>query len=386
MESFPETFDTLIVGAGPIGLIAANAFSRAGYSVALVAPPSRPDNLRRTVALMKSSVDFLVELDLWDAVKPHATPLARMVLIDDTGSLFRPPAATFDSAELGLPAFGYTIDVAHLVEILDSSATASGGIVRFSSAVDTIACDTGRATVTLSAGRTVSASLVIGADGRKSVVRKGAGIAAREWTYNQSALTVLLEHERDHDNTSTEFHTREGPFTLVPLPGRHSSLVWLASPGRAQSLHALDDASLSRLIEAQSRSLLGKMRVSGPRALVQMAGLSVAMIARDRLALVGEAAHAFPPIGAQGLNLGIRDVRDLVRSASNAGDPGSTGVIVAYQRKRRRDIFIRTSAVETLNRSLLSPLLPVDFARGFGLLAVSVVKPLRYAVMKHGLG
>jgi 2-octaprenyl-6-methoxyphenol hydroxylase len=117
-----------------------------------------------------------------------------------------------------------------------------------------------------------------------------------------------------------------------------------------------------------------------------MAGLSVSMITRHRAALVGEAAHAFPPIGAQGLNLGMRDVRDLVRSTANASDHGSADILANYQRKRSRDIATRTRAVDTLNRSLLSPLLPVDFARGFGLLAISTVKPLRKFIMRQGLG
>ena len=386
MVSDHKTFDTLIIGAGPVGLVAAIGFARAGHRVALVAPPSTPNGFGRTVALMKSSIDYLAELGLWDAIQPNTAPLARMTLIDDTGSLFRPPPAMFNASEINLPAFGYNIEVEHLVRTLERAAADHSAIIRFTDTVEAISVDTRRATVTLSDCSSLNGSLVVGADGRKSKVRSAAGITAKEWNYAQSALTTVLDHTRDHHDTSTEFHTREGPFTLVPLPGRRSSLVWLASPARAQMLHALDERSLSTRIEAQSQSLLGKIRISGPRGLVPMAGLSVSMITRHRAALVGEAAHAFPPIGAQGLNLGMRDVRDLVRSTANASDHGSADILASYQRKRSRDIATRTRAVDTLNRSLLSPLLPVDFARGFGLLAISTVKPLRKFIMRQGLG
>lgn len=386
MGSDQTTYDTLIIGAGPVGLVAAIAEARRGHRVALVAPPSGPNGLGRTVALMKGSIDYLVELNLWSAIAPHTAPLARLTVIDDTGSLFRPPPAIFNAAEINLPAFGYNVEIEHLVRILELAAAAHSGITRYRETVETVSVDDRRATITLSDRSKLNAALLIGADGRKSKVRSAIGVIAREWSYAQSALTTLLDHTRDHYDTSTEFHTREGPFTLVPLPGKRSSLVWLATPSRAQMLHALPDETLSHKIEAQSQSLLGKVRISGPRGLVPMAGLSVPIIAQRRAALVGEAAHAFPPIGAQGLNLGLRDVRDLVRATAQAGDHGSDVVLADYQRRRSRDIATRTRAVDTLNRSLLSPLLPVDFARGLGLLAISTVKPLRNFAMRQGLG
>jgi 2-octaprenyl-6-methoxyphenol hydroxylase len=309
-----------------------------------------------------------------------------MTLIDDTASLFRPPPAIFNASEIGLDAFGYNIEVDQLVELLEAVAAAQSGLIRFSLAAETFAFEDKRAAVILTDGTRLEAALLVAADGRKSKARASVGITTREWHYHQSAFTTLLEHDVDHRDTSTEFHTREGPFTFVPLPGKRSSLVWLSSPERAKGLFQLDDTALAARIEKQSQSFLGSVRLSGPRGLVPMAGLSVSAIARQRVALVGEAAHAFPPIGAQGLNLGLRDVRDLVRAATPSPDPGSDAVLSAYQRTRSRDIATRTRAVDALNRSLLSPLLPVDFARGLGLLAVSTLKPLRHLVMRKGLG
>jgi 2-octaprenyl-6-methoxyphenol hydroxylase len=212
----------------------------------------------------------------------------------------------------------------------------------------------------------------------------------RDWTYPQSAITTILAHDRPHRDVSTEFHTRSGPFTLVPLPGGHrSSLVWVTGEGAARRLAALDDAALGQAVERQARAMLGAMRVDGPRGLVPMRGLAVARPAAARLALIGEAAHVFPPIGAQGLNLGLRDaatLRDVVLAAArDRRDPGARSVLDAYARGRRIDTAARTAAVDLLNRSLLTDLLPVDALRGLGLLAMGQLGPLRRLVMREGV-
>jgi 2-octaprenyl-6-methoxyphenol hydroxylase len=154
----------------------------------------------------------------------------------------------------------------------------------------------------------------------------------------------------------------------------------------AQRLAALDDAVLARAIERQAQSLLGAMRLDGPRGLVPMSGMSVARYCSSRLALVGEAAHVFPPIGAQGLNLGFRDVaalRDAVMDADS--DPGADETLRRYQSGRDLDVRLRTAAVDSLNRTLLTGLLPADFLRGAGLLAISNIGPLRRAIMREGV-
>jgi 2-octaprenyl-6-methoxyphenol hydroxylase len=252
-----------------------------------------------------------------------------------------------------------------------------------------MAVESHRAIVSLADGSSLDAGLVVAADGRNSALRKQAGIRTRTWSYPQSALTTILAHDRDHRETSTEFHTRNGPFTLVPLPGPRSSLVWVTRPAEAERLAALPDSELASAIEKQAQSYLGAMRIDGPRAAVPMTGLSVERYFAPRLALVGEAAHVFPPIGAQGLNLGLRDVaslRDAVVDAREAGDsPGSDEALMRYQRSRDLDVRLRTAAVDSLNRTLLSAFLPADFLRGAGLLALSHLGPLRRAVMREGI-
>ncbi len=209
----------------------------------------------------------------------------------------------------------------------------------------------------------------MGADGNRSPLRQASGVKVREWTYPQSAITTILAHAKPHEDVSTEFHTRSGPFTLVPMPGGHrSSLVWVNGKAPAERLAALDDPGLAEAVERQARGMLGAMRIDGPRGLVPMRGLLVATPAAPRLALIGEAAHVFPPIGAQGLNLGLRDaasLRDVVVRAHRDGrDPGSRAVLSGYANGRRIDAAARTAAVDVLNRSLLTDLLPLDLARG----------------------
>jgi 2-octaprenyl-6-methoxyphenol hydroxylase len=244
--------------------------------------------------------------------------------------------------------------------------------------------------MTLADGRVFAAALVVGADGRASPSRRAAGIAVRARRYPQCALTVVLAHARPHDDVSTEFHTRQGPFTLVPLPAapgalHRSSLVWAMSEPEAKRRGALDDAALAAEIERQARSLLGAMRIEGERGIFPLARQSVGRLVATRLALVGDAAHAFPPIGAQGLNLGLRDVRALIAAATASDDLGADAALDRYARSRAADILFRTTAVAGLNRSLLADCAPADLARGLGLAALGAIGPLRRLTMREGV-
>lgn len=383
-----QTYDIVVVGAGAAGLCAALAFARDGYGTVLVGSlDTRRDG--RTVALLDGSVRLLDALGVWRDVVAEAAPLETMRIIDDTGSLFRPPPVSFRASEIGLDAFGWNIENATLVEKLAEAANIQEHLTLLPQQAAGFAVTGDEATVTLADGTTLKSSLVVAADGRNSRLRQAAGIETRTWSYPQSAVAAILTHERNHRDISTEFHTRHGPFTLVPLPGRRSSLVWVTRSERAKELSALDDDSLALAIERQAQSILGAMCLEGPRGLVPMSGLSVARFQAMRLALVGEAAHVFPPIGAQGLNLGLRDVAALRDAVIDAGDeghePGSEQALARYQRGRDLDVRLRTTAVDSLNRTLLAGFLPADFLRGAGLLTLSNIGPLRRAVMREGV-
>ena len=180
----------------------------------------------------------------------------------------------------------------------------------------------------------VTARLVVGADGRRSLCRAAAGIESRGRSYPQTALTFNLAHARPHHDTSTEFHTEAGPFTLVPLPGKRSSLVCVADPHDAEQLQSLDDAALNAEIERRSHSMLGKVSVEPGRGVFPLAVETVRSFGASRIALVGEAAHLVPPIGAQGLNLGLRDAATIgelvVAARRDGGDIGDDRLLARY--------------------------------------------------------
>jgi 2-octaprenyl-6-methoxyphenol hydroxylase len=378
-----------VVGAGAAGLAAALASAAAGIPTVLIGRHA-PMADGRTVALLDGSVRFLQALGAWGEVTQHASPLCELQIIDDTGSLFRPPPARFRAGEIGLEAFGWNVASAQLVGALRRRARAESSLTLIEENVAVAEAGEGAARMTLADRRIVEARLVVAADGGRSPLRTGSGIRVREWSYPQAAITTILAHTRPHRDVSTEFHTRSGPFTLVPMTGGfRSSLVWVAEREEAERLSALDDAALAEAAERQARGMLGPMRIDGPRGLVPMRGLLAATPVAQRLALVGEAGHVFPPIGAQGLNLGLRDaaaLRDmLVRAARDGRDPGGRGVLDTYARGRRLDAAARTAAVDALNRSLLTALLPLDLARGIGLLAMTHLGPLRRIVMREGV-
>lgn len=376
--------EVAIVGGGPAGLTAAVALAAAGVETALIARPTPPDN--RTTALLAGSVTALETLGVWTHCREHAAPLRVMRLIDDTARLLRAPQVLFEASEIGLEAFGYNIENRHLVAALDGRA-AELPLLRITDEVQDVQVSE-EAFITLGSGGAVRAQLVIAADGRRSICRAAAGIETTTHTYPQSALTCSLAHARSHGDISTEFHTENGPFTLVPLPGRRSSLVCVVAPEVAAMLRELDDAALSLELERRSHSILGKVQVEPGRGLFPLLAETAQRLAAERVALIGEAAHVIPPIGAQGLNLGLRDaatICELVVDARRRGaDPGDAAVIARYEDMRRTDVTSRTWAVDLLNRSLLADLLPVQGARGLGFALLDRIGPLRRAVMREG--
>jgi len=377
------TVDALVVGAGPVGLAAALQLDAIGYHVVIAAPPVRAAD-RRTAALLAGSVDFLKRLGAWDAIA-GAAPVKSLRIVDATRRLVRAPEVLFHASEIGLEAFGSNVANAAITAALEARCS-QRRIGRIASSVERVEASDARVVARLDDGAAMNALLVVAADGRQSRVRQCIGITTVDWRYDQSALVANLSHTLPHEDTSTEFHTEHGPFTLVPLPGHRSSLVWVDRPAEAERRARLAQEALATEIEAQSSSILGETSVEGPAQVFPLSGMGATAFAKRRCVLVGEAAHLFPPIGAQGLNLGYRDVAALGEVlADRPTDPGDADRLKDYDRARRSDIYTRTAAVDALNRTLLTGFLPVQALRGLGLFLLDRVPAIRQMVMRGGI-
>lgn len=377
-------FDVAVVGGGPAGLSAALALAGAGVSVALVAP-AMPGNDQRTTALLGGSVDFFRRRGLWARLAADASPLKRMRLVDASGRLLRAPDVTFDAGEVGRSEFGFNIGNGHLVAALTEAVAAHARISRFEAMFEGFAGD---GVLRLSTGETFRAALVVAADGRKSRVREAAGIGVKSWSYPQEALVLGFRHARPHEDTSIEFHTTAGPFTLVPFGAGRSSLVWMDRREVITAMAGLDDAALAAEIERRSSSVFGAVTIDGPRQRWPISGFRAEQLAAGRVVLIGEAAHGMPPIGAQGFNLSLRDIDTLAGLVGPQTGRALDGVAIArrFARSRRVDVTGHVYGIDLFNRSLLSGFLPAHAARAAGLMLARQIKPLRHLLIRLGLG
>lgn len=381
-----EFFDIAVIGAGPAGLVTGAACAKSGLRTAIVGPASNAADAR-TSALFGGSIDLLKSLEVWDALATRAEPISGIRIVDAGEGLLRAPEVLFEAREAGVAAFGYNIPNVALVAALEAANGPS--LTRLVVGVDQIDIGPGSVTLTASDGSKITASLVVAADGRGSAARTAAGIDVSKWAYPQSAIVTTFHHQRSHDGVSTELHRSAGPLTVVPGPRKTSNLVWIDTPEEATRLLALDTAAFSRELSAALKGLLGALSDVGPRQSFPVAGQTARSLAKHRVVLAGEAAHVIPPIGAQGLNLSFRDAATLAEIAADAKskgeDIGGDTVLSRYENARRADVGTRVFAIDLLNRSLLSTIPGVSFARGIGLFALASSASLRARVMREGI-
>jgi len=378
--------ECVVVGAGPAGLAAAAAIAAIGADVQLIAPAEQRAD-RRTAALVPASIEFLKNIKAWHSLGQVSAPLAGIRLVDDMGGVLRAPEVLFSANEIGGDALGHNVPNDALAAALRGAISTRVPIIE--DAAEALEMDAGAITILLASGRRIRARLVVAADGRHSRCRQAAKIGARRWTYEQAAIVASCAHGRPHQGISTEFHRPSGPLTTVPLPGLASSLVWVERPPIAGRLAALGEAAFRAALEARLQGLLGAVGAIGPRQLFPLSGLLAERMGQSRIALVGEAAHVLPPIGAQGLNLGLADVAVLADVLADVrrrgGDIGGAGALEAYHRARSSHVAARSMTADALNRSLTSNLLPLDLARGLSLHMLAAFPTLRRSLMRRGL-
>jgi 2-octaprenyl-6-methoxyphenol hydroxylase len=381
-------YDVAVIGAGPSGLVAGLACAALGLRTTIIGPVSNPQD-GRSAALFQSSIQFLKNLNVWNALESHVAPLSAIRLVDATGALIRAPEVTFHAHEIGWDAFGYAVPNGALTSTLEAAVAASTITRLTTPAVTAFDLTGGTALITTSEGQQVCAQLIAAADGRSSPSRAAADIECATWAYDQAAVVTSFEHSRPHGAISTEFHRRSGPLTVVPGPGNTSSLVWVETPDEAETIAKLSDQAFAKVLQKHLGGLLGNLTQFSPRRVFPLAGQTAKSLGKNRVALIGEAGHVMPPIGAQGLNLSFRDAAVLATLAAEAckasQDIGGQSLLTRYDTARRADVTGRIWTIDLLNKSLLSDLLPVHLMRGAGLVAMRSLGPLRRRLMQEGM-
>ncbi|MDE3237793.1 MAG: UbiH/UbiF family hydroxylase [Paracoccaceae bacterium] len=391
--------DVLISGGGVAGLTAAAAFGAAGFRVICVdpAPPVTSDAEDgadlRTTAFLQPSVPVLAAAGLWDRLAPHAAPLQVMRIVDAGGPVPEPRVVKdFDASDISDQPFGWNLPnwllrremVARLAEM---------ETVTFRPGVGTASVLTreGEALVTLSDGSRVSARLLIGADGRNSAVREALGIGVTTMRYGQKALAFAVNHPIPHANVSTEIHRSGGPFTLVPLPDRNglpcSAVVWMERGPEVLRLAALPVEAFEAAMSERSCHLFGPLTLLTRRSVWPIISQIAERMHGERTALLAEAAHVLPPIGAQGLNMSLADLRVLLELAQAAPEKmGERAMLETYTRRRHTEVRARVMGIDTLNRASMIAAPTLRDLRAQALNALYSVAPVRRTLMKAGLG
>lgn len=391
--------DIIVSGGGIAGLTATAAFASAGFDV-LCVDPTPPITSRdatgadlRSTAFLQPARQLLIDIGLWDRLAPHATPLQIMRIIDAGGpEVEARMSKEFDASDISDLPFGWNLPNWLLRREM---ATRLGDLpnvtYRNGVAANTLFTRTAEARVGLSDGTRVKARLVIAADGRGSAMRDAAGIDVKTTRYGQKALAFAVTHTQPHENVSTEIHRTGGPFTLVPLPdfeGKPSSaIVWMEDGPKVKALFELDVEAFEAAMNTRSCYVLGRLKLASQRTLWPIISQHAERLSGERIALVAEAAHVLPPIGAQGLNMSLSDLRCLLDLAiARPEGLGDVAMLDAYHKARINDIRLRVAGINMLNRTSMLSAPPLRDARSAGLNALCSFAPLRKSIMQMGLG
>ena len=394
-----EHYDIVVSGGGIAGLTAAAVFGAAGFSVLCVdpAPPVTERDAEgsdlRTTALLQPARALLDRMGIWDHLAPHAAPLQIMRIVDAGGEVPEPRVVReFNASEISDAPFGWNLPNWLLRrELLARIATLANVDFRAGTATTTLFTRQAEARVGLSDGSRVTCRLVVACDGRGSPMREATGIAVKTSRYGQKALAFAVTHPIPHEKVSTEIHRSGGPFTLVPLPdwqGKPSSaVVWMETGPNAKRLMALDDAAFEAEMDRRSCGLFGPLTLASRRTVWPIISQHAERLSGERIALMAEAAHVVPPIGAQGLNMSLADLRTLLELAEARPDGlGDAQMLDSYHRKRIGDIRLRVQGIDILNRASMMEAQPLRDARAAGLSALYALAPVRKTLMQMGLG
>jgi 2-octaprenyl-6-methoxyphenol hydroxylase len=393
------TTDILVSGGGIAGLTAAAAFGAAGFSVICVdpEPPVTSEDAAgsdlRSTAFLQPSIPVLQAAGLWDRLQPFAAPLQVMRIVDAGGPTPDPRIVKdFDASDISDQPFGWNLPNWLLRrEMAARLAEMPNVTFRPGTATTRLLTRESEALVTLSDGSTVAARMVAAADGRNSTMREALGIPVKTLRYGQKALAFAVTHPIPHGNVSTEIHRSGGPFTLVPLPDREgvpsSAIVWMETGPEVARLAALPVAEFEAAINTRSCHILGPLTLASRRTAWPIISQIAERMAGERTALLAEAAHVVPPIGAQGLNMSLADLRVLLDlAAQDPSDLGSRKMLDAYHHARHREVQLRVTGIDALNRASMMGAPALRNLRAGLLDTLYSIAPLRRTMMRAGLG
>ncbi|HPF79015.1 MAG TPA: FAD-dependent monooxygenase [Alphaproteobacteria bacterium] len=391
--------EVLIIGGGIAGLSLATLLGKAGLSAIVVEQrnfpiPNKIELYGRTAALMGGSINILKALGVWDDIKSRTAPLKTMRIIDDSNPNIDPVQIDFPATEIGKDSYGQNIPNNMLHQILAETVEKLPTVTLLQlKTLEKFTHDTHGVTALLDDGMEITANLIVGADGRNSKVREQAGIGAKEKIYDQKAITVVVEHSKSHNFISTEHHRPGGPFTTVPMPDQdgkhHSAIVWVEKADDADEYIKMDKSSMENAIKIRSRGALGNIKLIGSPQCWPLKGIIADKITAARLALIAEAAHVMSPIGAQGLNLSLRDVASLAEVLIDAArlgeDIGGEMVTARYAKRHHIDMTSRFLGVDSYNRIVSNN---IGFLRGIrraGLKTLQTIPAFKHFAMHQGL-
>lgn len=385
--------DIAIVGGGLNGPTLAIALEQRGLNVTVIdALPAPKRGMRdfdgRSYALAHASMRLLRGIDLWDAIKDHTQPMLEIKVTDGrAGTGPSPWMMHFDHTEIEEGPMGYMCQDRHLRQALLAKMDGAARITQMSGET-VVAQSSGQ--LTLASGKTVTAKLIVGADGRASGTAERAGIKRTGWGYGQTAIVCAVEHELPHGGIAHQFFMPTGPLAILPLPDNCCSIVWSETETRATKIMAMDDTDFLDALRPTFGSFLGELTLVGKRFSYPL-GLTIAnRFIADRVVLIGDAAHGVHPIAGQGLNAGLRDVAALVDVLSDAKargeDIASAAVLARYEQWRRFDTATLAAATDTFNKlfSNDNPLLRA--VRDMGMGVINATPRLRRTFIREAAG
>lgn len=389
--------DIAIVGGGLNGLTMALAAASGGFSVTLIDALDPAHALDagfdgRVFAIAYASCRMYEALGLWEALAEDAQPINDILVTDGTVRGGASPLFLhFDHREIGDEPLGHLMESRHMRAVLTRAVMDHPKIdFRAPAKVLDQRADPYGFTVELDDGTSLRARLCLASDGRGSRLRAWAGIKTVGWDYNQTGIVATVAHEEDHEGIAQEFFLPGGPFAILPMTGRRSSLVWTERTRTAEALLALPRPRLEEELAQRFGDYLGAIELLNP---IWSYPLNLVLARRyicERMALIGDAAHGIHPIAGQGLNLGLRDIAvmaEVLTDAARLGeDIGSSFVLERYQQWRRFDNVASSLGMDLLNRLFSNDLPPVRLARDLGLAAVNKMPPLRRYFMRQAGG